>query len=57
MTGKLNSPFWESVRESDNPALIQAYLQKYPSGEFKPLAEIRVAELTPGNGPGHPAPK
>ena len=49
--------FWESVRESDNPALIQAYLQKYPSGEFKPLAEIRLAELTPGNDPGRPAPK
>jgi adenylate cyclase len=39
--------FWESVRESDNPALIQAYLQKYPNGEFSALAQIRMAELTP----------
>jgi adenylate cyclase len=39
--------FWESVRESDNPALIQAYLEKYPNGEFSPLARIRVDELTP----------
>ena len=39
--------FWESVRESDNPALIQAYLQKYPKGEFSALAEIRIGELTP----------
>jgi adenylate cyclase len=39
--------FWESVRESDNPALIQAYLQKYPNGEFSALAEIRIGELTP----------
>jgi adenylate cyclase len=38
--------FWESVRESDNPALIQAYLQKYPKGEFSALAEIRMGELT-----------
>jgi adenylate cyclase len=38
--------FWESVRESDNPALIQAYLQKYPRGEFSTLAEIRIGELT-----------
>jgi adenylate cyclase len=38
--------FWESVRESDNPALIQAYLQKYPKGEFSALAEIRIGELT-----------
>jgi adenylate cyclase len=39
--------FWESVRESDNPALIQAYLEKYPNGEFMALAEIRLAELKP----------
>ena len=39
--------FWESVRESDNPTLIQAYLEKYPNGEFKALAQIRINELTP----------
>ena len=37
--------FWESVRESDNPASLQAYLEKYPDGEFKSLAEIRLSEL------------
>jgi hypothetical protein len=37
--------FWESVRESDNPASLQAYLEKYPAGEFKSLAEIRLSEL------------
>jgi adenylate cyclase len=37
--------FWESVRESDNPASLQAYLGKYPDGEFKALAEIRLTEL------------
>ena len=37
--------FWESVRESDNPASLQAYLEKYPDGEFKSLAEIRLREL------------
>src|SRR5271156_2449400 len=39
--------FWESVRESDNPTLIQAYLEKYPKGEFSALAQIRIGELTP----------
>ena len=29
-----------SPRESDNPATLQAYLGKYPEGEFKSLAEI-----------------
>jgi adenylate cyclase len=38
--------FWESVRASDNSALIQAYLEKYPNGEFSALARIRVDELT-----------
>lgn len=37
--------FWESVRASDNPAMVQAYLEKFPEGEFKVLAEIRLAEL------------
>jgi len=38
--------FWESVRASDNPTLVQAYLEKYPNGEFSALARIRVDELT-----------
>jgi adenylate cyclase len=38
--------FWESVRASDNPALIQAYLEKYPNGEFGALAQILISELT-----------
>ena len=37
--------FWESVRESDNPATLQDYLEKYPDGEFKSLAEICLREL------------
>jgi len=37
--------FWQSVRESDNPASLRAYLEKYPDGEFKALAEIRLSEL------------
>jgi adenylate cyclase len=39
--------FWESVRKSENPALIQAYLQKYPNGEFSALSQIRIGEFTP----------
>jgi adenylate cyclase len=37
--------FWESVKDSDNPAMIRAYLEKYPRGEFSKLAEIRLKEL------------
>ena len=37
--------FWESVRESDNPRSLRAYLDKYPAGEFRTLADIRLKEL------------
>jgi adenylate cyclase len=37
--------FWESVRASDNPDMYKAYLEKYPDGEFVPLAKLRLQEL------------
>ena len=46
MTAKLNCRFGSLVRESDNPTLIRAYLEKYPDGEFSALAQIRIDELT-----------
>ena len=45
---KIELLFWESVRNSDNPASLHAYLQKFPDGEFKALAEIRLGELGSG---------
>ena len=46
---KVELLFWESVRNNDNPLALRAYLEKFPDGEFKTLAEIRLAEL--GDGP------
>lgn len=37
--------FWESVRDSRNPAEIEAYLKAYPNGRFVPLARIRLNKL------------
>lgn len=37
--------FWDSARDLDNVDSLQAYLDKYPTGEFVPLAEIRLKEL------------
>jgi hypothetical protein len=37
--------FWESVRVSNNPEMIRAYLKKYPQGEFESLASILLANL------------
>ena len=37
--------FWESVKDSDNPAMFKAYLQQYPDGEFATLARAKLDEL------------
>ena len=37
--------FWDSIKGSDSKAMFEAYLQKYQDGEFRALAEIRIAEL------------
>jgi class 3 adenylate cyclase len=38
--------FWTSVKDADDRAMLEAYLEKYPDGEFRRLAEIRLAEAT-----------
>ncbi len=37
--------FWDTVKESDNPAMYAAYLEKYPEGSFDALAKVRLEEL------------
>jgi uncharacterized caspase-like protein/uncharacterized protein YgiM (DUF1202 family) len=39
--------FWESIKDSVDPALFQAYLKKYPNGDFVDLAQARLAVLKP----------
>jgi hypothetical protein len=38
--------YWDSVRNSNQPADFQAYLTRYPSGQFADIAQRRVAALT-----------
>src|SRR5262245_21039023 len=47
--------FWESVRESRDPAELRAYLERYPNGTFAVLANRRLAALQPGARPVPPA--
>lgn len=37
--------FWETIRSSNEAADFQAYLEKYPNGEFAALARIRLRRL------------
>ena len=37
--------FWQSIQSSQRPADFEAYLQRYPLGEFAPLAQTRLEEL------------
>jgi TPR repeat protein len=37
--------YWESVRDSTTPAELEAYLKAYPSGQFAPLAKLRLKTL------------
>ena len=43
--------FWTSVKDADDRAMLEAYLEKYPDGEFRRLAEIRLAEVTKAREP------
>jgi len=37
--------FWQSIKDSKNPADFEAYLAQYPKGEFRGLAQNRLSEL------------
>jgi caspase domain-containing protein len=40
--------FWESIKNSKNPADFRAYLARFPRGEFAVLAANRIKAETPG---------
>ena len=37
--------FWQSIAESENPAVFEAYLERWPEGTFAGLAQVRLEEL------------
>lgn len=47
--------FWNSVKDTRNPAEIVAYLNKYPNGTFASLAKIRLESLKPKTPASPPA--
>jgi hypothetical protein len=42
--------FWETVRDTDDPRLLAAYLEKYPEGEFAAIALVRLEALREAEG-------
>jgi len=43
---KLEGQLWDSVKDSNNAAVVQSYLVKFPSGVFAAAAKARLAELS-----------
>jgi formylglycine-generating enzyme required for sulfatase activity len=43
--------FWETIKESEDPAEYEAYLVTYPDGRFARIAEIRIRSLKAQGGP------
>jgi caspase domain-containing protein/ankyrin repeat protein len=41
----LDLAFWNSIKDSTNPASFEAYLQQFPNGAFSRLARVRLSEL------------
>jgi uncharacterized caspase-like protein len=40
--------FWRSIKDSNKPEELKAYLTNYPNGQFRSLAQSRIASLEQG---------
>src|ERR1700720_4244959 len=43
--------FWRSIKDSNKPEELNAYLTNYPNGQFKAIALSRIAALENGQSP------
>jgi hypothetical protein len=41
---EIEKAFWESVKGSKDPAVLDAYVERYPKGEFAPTARALIAQ-------------
>jgi hypothetical protein len=44
-TGSAEIVFWQSIKDSNDPDMFQAYLKKFPEGAFLDLAKIKLKNL------------
>ena len=47
--------FWRSIKDSNKPEELNAYLTSYPNGQFRSLALARIASLESGASRPRPA--
>ena len=43
--------FWEAAKDSGSPIELEAYLERYPDGEFVELAQARLESLREAGAP------
>ncbi len=48
--------FWQSIQESNDPALFDAYIQQFPKGVFVPIAERKIQDLKQKDNAESPPP-
>ena len=46
-SGDKEALYWRSIKDSNNPAFYQAYLDQFPTGVFAGLARAKMAAITP----------
>ena len=51
-TAELEGLFWQSIMNSTNPADFEAYLQQFPNGVFRALAQNRLVALRESKSEG-----
>nr|WP_070960125.1 SUMF1/EgtB/PvdO family nonheme iron enzyme [Hyphomonas sp. Mor2] len=52
----IETVFWTSIKDGDDPADFEAYLKRYPDGHYAALATNRLAALQPPTATPDPTP-
>ena len=50
----LELSYWNTIKDSNNPALLESYIAQYPDGTFVGLARAMISALSNGKTPKEP---
>lgn len=48
-TAAIELAYWETIKDSENPAYFESYLRRFPNGAFSDLARTMIAQLRAKN--------